>query len=406
MLNKLRERSNNASRPSSRGGAKTKATKATKASTSAPTASTSNSASASAVEEATIELATLSTVLEACRGDTKVSLTKLARLAKSSGASDLALDIKAFAERKNSALDALDLEVTNLLESFEARFATTTTTAANNDVAIVPETIQQRQSQQQLLPDALSVNDMFEEGILRFLSMKDISKGVAYTCKRWNRAARSEPVWKYLVKRDFIKEVAPLCQVGIVLSNPTSPDQMTYLEFAENRFKADATVNKWLSNEMKEHPAIKKLLLYKPDEIGVLSWISNNDKVATGAECLSMLARGIIIPEFFHRYEKVALEAYKGRDKRAPDYDSGDPVELPDVPQGLSPRAVEHHRRARNAVARIYLRKNGELQTYKPRFSYYNDYALFLCSTGPLMSKGDVISSLSAFGEYYENETW
>ena len=409
MLNRLslREKTNaNTSRPSSRGGTKTKAKTKAKATVPAP---------AVTIEEATLELATLSAVLQLCRSDTKTSLTKLARLAKSAGTSELASDIKVFAEQKNSALEALDLEVASLRESFEARFKTTTTTTTTtategstvSGAALTAETLQQQQQQQQqqqLLPDPLSVDDMFDEGILPFLTMKDISKGVAYVCKRWNRAARSEPLWKHLVNRDFINEVAPLCQVGIVLSNPTSSDQMTYLQFAENRFKADAVVNKWLSNEMKEHPAIKKLLLYKPEEIGVMSWVANNDKVSTGAECLSMLARGVIIPEFFRRYEQVAIDAYAGRDKRAADYDPGEPVELPEVPQGLSARAVEHHRRARNAVARIYLKKNGELQTYKPRFSYYNDYALFLCSTGPLMSKSEIISSLSEFGRYYENE--
>ena len=412
MLNRLRDKTNSTSRPSSRGGTKAKI----KASASVPALAPA-SASATSLEAASLEFATLSAVLQACRSDTKVSLTKLARLAKSSGASELASDIKAFAEQKNSALDALDLEVASLSESFEARFKITTTTTTTttkgstvNGAALTTETLQQQQQQQQqqhqLLPEPLSVDDIFDEGILPFLTMKDISKGVAYVCKRWNRAARSEPLWKHLVKRDFINEVAPLCQVGIVLSNPTSPDQMTYLQFAENRFKADAVVAKWLSNEMKEHPAIKKLLLYKPDELGVMSWLSNNDKVDTCAECLSMLARGVIIPEFFRRYEQVALDAYAGRDKRAKDYDPGEPVELPEVPQGLSARAVEYHRRARNAVARIYLKKNGELQTYQPRFSYYSDHALFLCSTGPIMSKSEVISSLSAFGRYYENETW
>ena len=264
MLNRLslREKTNaNTSRPSSRGGTKTKA----KAKVSVP-------APAVTIEEATsLELSTLSALLGVCRSDTKTSLTKLARLAKSSGTSELASDIKAFAEQKNAALDALDLEVTSLRESFEARFKTTTTTTTEgstvNGATPTAETLQQQQ-QQQLLPDPLSVDDMFDEGILPFLTMKDISKGVAYVCKRWNRAARSEPLWKHLVKRDFIKEVAPLCQVG----NPTSSDQMTYLQFAENRFKADAVVNKWLSNETKEHPAIKKLLLYKPEEIGVMSW--------------------------------------------------------------------------------------------------------------------------------------
>ena len=402
MLNRLRDKTNSTSRPSSKEGKKAK----TKTKASAPV-SLLAPASTTSQEAASLELAALSAVLQACRSDTKVSLTKLARLAKSAGASELASDIKAFAEQKNSSLDALDLEVASLRESFEARFTTTPTTV--NGAALTAETLQQQKSQQQqhqLLPEPLSVDDMFDEGVLPFLTMKDISKGVAYVCKRWNRAARSEPLWKHLVKRDFINEVAPLCQVGIVLSNPTSPDQMTYLQFAENRFKADAVVNKWLSNEMKEHPAIKKLLLYKPNELGVMSWLANNDKVDTGAERLSMLARGVIIPEFFRRYEQVAVDAYAGRDKRAADYDPGEPVELPEVPQGLSARAVEHHRRARNAVARIYLKKNGELQTYQPRFSYYNDHALFLCSTGPVTPKSEILSSLSEFGRYYENETW
>lgn len=400
MLNRLKDKTNSTSRPSSKECKKAKTKASAPVSVPAP-------ASATSLEATSLEFSTLSAVLQACRSDTKTSLTKLARLAKSCGASELASDIKAFAEQKNTALDALDLEVASLRESFEARFTTTTTAAEGstvNGAALTAETLQQQQ--QQLLPEPLSVDDMFDEGILPFLTMKDISTGVAYVCKRWNRAARSEPLWKHLVKRDFINEVAPLCQVGIVLSNPTSSDQMTYLQFAENRFKSDAVVNKWLSNEMKEHPAIKKLLLYQPEEIGVLSWLANNDKVNTGAECLSMLARGVIVPEFFRRYEQVAIDAYAGRDKRATDYDPGEPVELPEVPQGLSARAVEHHRRARNAVARIYLKKNGELQTYKPRFSYYNDYALFLCSTGPLMSKSEILSSLSDFGRYYENETW
>ena len=94
MLNRLslREKTNaNTSRPSSRGGTKTKAKTKAKATVPAP---------AVTIEEATsLELATLSAVLQLCRSDTKTSLTKLARLAKSSGTSELASDIKAFAEQ-------------------------------------------------------------------------------------------------------------------------------------------------------------------------------------------------------------------------------------------------------------------------------------------------------------------
>lgn len=382
------------------------------------------------------ELSALSSALRFCREETKVSLTKLARLTKASGISEVAIEtlkirIKDFAEQKNNVLDELDLEVDSLREGFEALFgggdcaglsstypypggATSGAEDVDDDIAgppsaaataIVKPRLTGPVPSQQVLPEALSVGDLFDEGILKFLSMGDIAKGVAYTCKRWNRAARSEPLWKHLVKRDFMEVVAPLCQVGIVLSNPTSPDQMSYLGFAESRFKADATIKKWLSSDMKEHPAVKKLLMYKPDEIGIMSWLAKNDKIKTGADCLSMLARGVIIPEFFKRYEQVAIDAYMAR-KNDDDYDPGEPVELPEVPRGLSARATKYHHRARNAVARIFLKKNGELQTYQPRFSYYNEYALFLCSTGPLMSVDAIISSLSAFEEYYENEKW
>lgn len=384
---RLRDRTN-ASRPSRRSG--------TKASTSASTSIVS-------IEEAALsELSTLSAVLKQCRDDTKASLTNLVRLAYNSGASEeafasLRCDIRAFAEQKNNSLDVLDLEVDRLRHGFGSLFG---------GVKKDSSRLLASQQEQQLLPEPLSVNDMFDEGILCFLSMRDISKNVAYTCKRWNRAARAEPLWKHLVKRDFMDVVAPLCQVGIVLSNPTSPEQMTYLQFAENRLKADATVTKWLSKEMKDHPAIKKLLMYKPDEIGIMSWLANNDKVKTTSEYLVTLARGVIIPEFFRRYEQVALDAYADRDKRADDYDPGEAIELPDVPQGLSARAIEYHRRARNAVAKIYLKRNGELQTYQPRFSYYSDFALFLCSTGPKMTKSEIISSLSAFDRFYDNENW
>ena len=416
---RLRDRTNR-SRPSSRGTTSVKAT-----------------VSGRTAEATERELSALSSTLNFCRDETKVSLTKLARLTKASGISEDAIEtlkirIKDFAEQKNNALDELDLEVDSLREGFEALFgggdyagpnstysggatsgaenvnddtAGPSSAAATTTTAVIKPRVTDPDPSQQVLPECLSVGDLFDEGILKFLSMGDIAKGVAYTCKRFNRAARSEPLWKHLVKRDFMEVVAPLCQVGIVLSNPTSPDQMSYLEFAESRFKADATIKKWLSSDMKEHPAIKKLLLYKPNEIGIMSWLAKNDKINTGAECLSMLARGVIIPEFFKRYEQVALDAYMAR-KNDDDYDPGEPVELPEVPRGLSARATKYHHRARNAVARIFLKKNGELQTYQPRFSYFDEYALFLCSTGPLMDVNTIIRSLSAFDEYYENEKW
>jgi hypothetical protein len=202
---------------------------------------------------------------------------------------------------------------------------------------------------------------------------------------------------------------------------------MTYLQFAEARFRADATVRGWLSIDMEEHPAVQELLANKPDEIGVMSWLVNNNKVNRGLDyrSLDMLARGVIIPEFFQRYEQVVLDAYKARGDAIKamglkvqvellqasfgDYQARigtHVVELPEVPRGLSAEATEHHERARSAVAGIYLKKNGELMPHRPTFGYVNDYALFLCSTGPPMSSVEVSASVLAFGQFYENATW
>lgn len=204
---------------------------------------------------------------------------------------------------------------------------------------------------------------------------------------------------------------------------------MTYLEFAEARFRADATVRGWLSIvDAEEHPVVQELLANKPDEIGVMSWLANNDKIHTGIDfgyrSLSMLARGVIIPEFFKRYEQVVLDAYMARKDAIDamgweeqlachgDYEAHIgtsyylAVELPDVPRGLSAEATEYHERARNAVAGIYLKSNGELMKYQPTFRYLNDYVLFLCSTGPLMSNNEVSASMRAFGRFYENQIW
>ena len=69
------------------------------------------------------ELSALSSALRFCREETKVSLTKLARLTKASGISEDAIEtlkirIKDFAEQKNNVLDELDLEVDSLREGF------------------------------------------------------------------------------------------------------------------------------------------------------------------------------------------------------------------------------------------------------------------------------------------------
>ena len=70
------------------------------------------------------ELSALSSALRFCREETKVSLTKLARLTKASGISEDAIEtlkirIKDFAEQKNNVLDELDLEVDSLREGFD-----------------------------------------------------------------------------------------------------------------------------------------------------------------------------------------------------------------------------------------------------------------------------------------------
>ena len=368
---------------------------------------------------ATRELAALSAVLQRFRDETEVSLTSLARLADASSglsgeaAEALKVRIENCAKLKSDAVEALGLEFDSLRGGCDALFAgraasgaadAESNTAADAIADINPKTSDPDPSQ--VLPDALCVGDLFDEGVLLFLPTKDISKGVAYTCKRWNRAARSESLRKRIVKRDFMGAVAPLRQEGVVLSNPTSPDQMTYLQFAESRFEADAIISKWLSSNMMEHPAIKKLLMQKPDEIGVKGWLVKNDKVFATRSCLVMLQGGII-PEFFQRYEQFVVDAYMAREKvRKIDklYDPGEPVELPEVPRGLSAKATKYHRRARHAVTRIYLNKNFEMKMRPPCFTYFNDHALFLFSTGPIMSLTEIYRSMSAFDDYYENE--
>ena len=81
-------------------------------------------------------------------------------------------------------------------------------------------------------------------------------------------------------------------------------------------------------------------------------------------------------------------------------------VELPDVSRGLSEEATEYmyHDRARNAVAGIYLKSNGEMMKYQPTFRYLKDYVLFLFSMGPLMSNNEVSASMRAFGRFYQNQ--
>lgn len=65
-----------------------------------------------------------------------------------------------------------------------------------------------------------------------------------------------------------------------------------------------------------------------------------------------------------------------------------------------------HSFNRRNAASRIYLRNNGELLKYKPRFYYTNHHALFVASVGETLSSREVLSALSAYDEFYENEQW
>lgn len=349
-------------------------------------------------DNAETHLAALSGAFTKCKEGTRLALTSLARLASTDDApAYLKDDIKEFARLKNASLDQLGDEVAVLREGFSALVSTSTNTTGNGGVPVSSGT----EHQMQILPEPLEVEDIFDEHILAFLPISDVSRNIAYVCQRWFKAARSEKVWRQAIKRDMMDTVAPLCHDGIL-----GTGGMSFLQFAERRFKADAIIRKWQGPKMMDDPAAMKLLAYKPDEIHIASWLYKNDKVDCNSSDLSMLCRGIVIPEFFERYAAVALAEYDRRDVDGEEEYGDDPVMLPEIPVGLSAMAVEYHTRARNVVARIYLRHNGELLKYQPRFSYSNRFSLYLASSGQLLNKSEVISALSYYDRYYENEQW
>lgn len=306
--------------------------------------------------------------LQQFKQDTKTALSNLATLAPSAK-----YDIKELARLKNSSLDRLQGEV----EALRALLLLESSTdgGGNGSVAVAS-----RKQNMQILPEPLECGDILDESILPFLcklfacwcqdqyeyatatlqlyltlnqhytfpvAMQDVSRGVAYTCKRWYKASRSEKIWKRMLKRDLTDVVAPLCHEGILTSTPATDGQMTFLEFVESRFKADAIIRSWLSPETMEHPATRKLLNGKPEQIHNIAWLYKLDKVECGANELSYLCRGVIIPEFFERYSTVALAEYERRDDEVGREDYGDdPVILPDLPLGLSPNAIQYHQRA------------------------------------------------------------
>ena len=193
--------------------------------------------------EATRELDALDAALRRYREETERSLTSLARLTRESGAAGreegigetLQIRVQDFLERKKTVLDAWGAEADSLRGGFDAllgggsrdgssgssgtyMYSGGGTGGGSEDIALDAAAVRLLSSEpdpsQYVLPEPLRAADLFEKVVLRFLSTGDIARAVAYTCSRWNRAARAESTWQHLVQRDLGEAVGPFRREG------------------------------------------------------------------------------------------------------------------------------------------------------------------------------------------------